>query len=135
MKILDILAIEKSILEVKRSTNIVLLPNSITFNPDNLPLSTEFFATPRMKINVRYATVEVVLLITLTEPLDFIVLSPVLPMKYFDDKPFPPEYPATSLKNLIIWIMRHLRTSIEEQVFSNPAFNGLDTFFQNWYTF
>jgi len=131
MKILDILAIEKSILEVKRSTNIVLLPNSITFNPDNLPLSTEFFATPRMKINVRYATVEVVLLITLTEPLDFVVLSPVLPMKYFDDKPFPPEYPATSLKNLIIWIMRHLRTSIEEQVFSNPAFNGLDTFFQN----
>jgi len=131
MKILDILAIEKSILEVKRSTNIVLLPNSITFQPENLSLSTEFFVTPRIKINVRYATVEVVLLITLTEPLDFVVLSPLLPMKYFDDKPFPPEYPTTSLKNLLIWIMRHLRTSVEDQVFSNPTFNGLDSFLQN----
>ena len=104
---MDILAREKATLEVKQSSTLVLLPNSITIRPypddsgETVP-APHPLATHRISLDIKYATTMFSVMVTMENPLDFVITTPhLLPMKYLDDKPFPPGYPNTSLVELV----------------------------------
>ena len=52
-------------------------------------------------LNTKYATTILSVMVTMESPLDFVITTPqLLPMKYLDDKPFPPGYPNSTLVEL-----------------------------------
>jgi len=127
---MDILAREKAMLEVRQSSTLVLLPNSIAIRPyptDSEQLTNPHpLATHRVTLDIQYATTTLSVLVTLEQPLDFVITTPLLlPMKYLDNKSFPPEYPDTKLTELVKWLTEHLKAHMKESIQAEEKLSGL----------
>ena len=127
---MDILAREKAMLEVKQSSTLVLLPNSIAIRP--YPTDGEKFlnphplATHKVTLDIQYAATTFSVLVTMEQPLDFVITTPhLLPMKYLDNKSFPPEYPDTSLTELVKWLTEQLKEHMKESIQAEEKLSGL----------
>ena len=72
-KVMDLLARESEKLALLRES-ITLLPNSLTVKES----PTSLRATPQLELLVKYALAEVKILVSLTKPLDFTILTPAL---------------------------------------------------------
>jgi len=132
---MDILAREKALLEVKQSSSIVLFPNSIAISPypdgGNPPVPHPL-ATHRVTVDIKYASAIFSVLVTLDNPLDFVITTPLLlPMKYLDDKPFPPGYPDTTLVGLLKWLVKHLKVHMLERIQAEEKLEGLSAAVEN----
>jgi hypothetical protein len=131
---MDILAREEAMLEVKQSTSIVLFPNSISIRPypDGGTVPAHPLATHRVTVDIQYASTTFSVLVTLDNPLDFVITTPLLlPMKYLDDKPFPPGYPNTTLAELLQWLVKHLKVNMMERIQSEEKLGGLSAAVEN----
>jgi len=118
---MDVLSQQRAVFEVKQSNSLVLFPNSISIQPYPANDAEHFAAqhplsTHKVAIDIQYATTTFSLLVTMDQPLDFIITTPnLLPMKYLDDS-LPPAYPDTRLVDLIRWILRQLRNYMIESI-------------------
>ena len=137
---MDILAREKATLEVKQSSTLVLLPNSITIRPypddsgETVP-APHPLATHRISLDIKYATTMFSVMVTMENPLDFVITTPhLLPMKYLDDKPFPPGYPNTSLVELVKWLIGQLRNHMEQRIQAEEKLSEFATAIENLVT-
>jgi len=135
---MDILVREKAKLEVLKCSSLVLLPNSITIVPyppqsDSEPAPVPHpSATHRVTLNIKYATTTFSVLVTLEHPLDFVVTTPnLLPMKYLDSKGFPPNFPNTSLVELVRWLITHLQEHMDRRVIDEEKLSGLANSIEN----
>ena len=123
---MDILAREKAMLEVKQSSTLVLLPNSIAISP--YPVDSRLshpLATNRINLDIQYATTTFSVLVTMEHSLDFVITTPhLLPMNYLDNKS-PPDYPDTSLPELVKWLTEQLKERMTECVRAGKKLFGL----------
>jgi len=136
IEMMDILAREKAVLEVKQSSSIVLFPNSISIRPypdgGKTPVPPHPLATHRVTVDIQYARANFSVLVTLDNPLDFVITTPLLlPMKYLDDKPFPPGYPNTTLVELLQWLVKHLKVNMLERIQAEEKLGGLSAAVEN----
>jgi hypothetical protein len=136
---MDVLAREKAKLEVMMCSSLVLLPNSINILPytpvksasEPVPVPHPL-ATHRITLNIQYADTTFSVLVTMEHSLDFLVTSPLLlPMKYLDDKPFPPNYPNTSLVELVRWLISQLKNSMRHRILVEEKLSGLASAVEN----
>jgi hypothetical protein len=120
-------------------SSLVLLPNSINILPytpvksasDPVPVPHPL-ATHRITLNIQYADTTFSVLVTMEHSLDFLVTSPLLlPMKYLDDKPFPPNYPNTSLVELVRWLISQLKNSMRHRILVEEKLSGLASAVEN----
>eukprot|EP00092_Neocalanus_flemingeri_P025833 GFUD01027999.1.p1 GENE.GFUD01027999.1~~GFUD01027999.1.p1 ORF type:complete len:380 (+),score=138.96 GFUD01027999.1:69-1208(+) len=133
---MDILAREKAKLEVLQSSTLVLLTNSITILPYPPPSDTtpvpHPLSTHRVTLNIKYADTLFSVLVTMEHPLDFLVTTPhLLPMKNLDSVPFPPDYPNTSLVELVRWLITHLKSHMEQCIQEEEQLSGLASAIDN----
>ena len=131
---MDILAREKAKLEVLRCSSLVLFPNSITILPyppssqsDSEPAPVPHpLVTHRVTLNIQYANTTFSVLVTMEHPLDFVVTTPhLLPMKYLDNKGFQPNFPNTSLVELVKWLISHLQGHMERRILADEKLSVL----------
>ena len=135
---MDILTRERSKLEVLQCSSLVLLPNTITIlsDPtttisDTIPISHPG-ATHRVILDIKYADITFSVLVTLDHPLDFLVTTQdLLPMKYLDNKSFPPKYPNTSLVELIRWLITNMKQYMETRILQEKELSNLVTAIEN----
>ena len=121
-------------------SSLVLLPNSINILPytpvksasEPVPVPHPL-ATHRITLNIQYADTTFSVLVTMEHSLDFLVTSPLLllPMKYLDDKPFPPNYPNTSLVELVRWLISQLKNSMRHRILVEEKLSGLASAVEN----
>jgi len=129
---MDILAREKAMLEVKQSSTLLLLPNSITIRPYPADAVAHPMSTHRITLDIKYATTMFSVMVTMENPLDFLITTPhLLPMKYLDDKPFPPGYPNTSLVELVNWLISQLRSNMVQRIQAEERMSGFVTAIEN----
>jgi len=132
---MDILTLEKSKLEVLQSSSLVLLPNSITIEPHppaDIDSQEDSMTTKRISLSIRYADTIISVLVTMENPLDFIVTTPnIFPMKYLDDKGFPPNFPQTRLVELLKWLINHLKAHMTERLSDGNKLGSLATALDN----
>lgn len=136
---MDILVQEKSKLEVLKSNSLVLLPNSISIVP-YVPVGVQMkdvhpMSTQRVTLNIRYANTLFSVLVTMDNPLDFVITTPnLLPMSYFDDKTFPKDFPNTRLVDLVRWLLGNLRQHMFKVVAREEKLDSLATAIENMIT-
>ena len=133
---MDTLAKQNAMLQVKQSSSLTLFPNSITISPypknEGDKSSPHPLATEKILVDIQYATTTLTILVTMEHPLDFIITTPVLlPMKYLDDKSVPPGYPDTSLVELLGWVTRQLKDRMMERIREEEKLAGLSLALEN----
>ena len=133
---MDTLAKQNAMLEVKQSSSLTLFPNSITISPypnnEGDKSSPHPLATEKILVDIQYATTTLTILVTMEHPLDFIITTPVLlPMKYLDDKSVPPGFPDTSLVELLGWVIRQLKDRMMERIRAEEKLSGLSLALEN----
>ena len=81
-------SMQNAIKEVIQAETLTLMPNSITVSPFPVDLGYGVpFATNRITIDIQYATTIFSVVVTLDNPLDFIIKSKsLLPLRYLDHK-------------------------------------------------
>jgi len=131
---MDVLARERSKLEVLQCSSLVLLPNSITILPYPTPNLVDLSPVPhpcsshRITLDIQFADTTFSVIVSLEHPIDFLVTTKsLLPMKFLDDQGFPTNYPNTSLLELVRWLTTNLKKYMDIRLLEEIELKSLGT--------
>ena len=87
----------------------VLKNNKLTLTGNSVEIKD--IGRNKVKIKVTYCGNQTLkLLVKMEKPLDFIIISDILPKDYFDNQEYPASFDDFSLNELLTWILLHIKS-------------------------